>query len=96
MVRNPSFQMRLDPFLLLALAKPFKNDWLYRKVALEGLWGKWHTLGPLQEEKEMTKGEMVGWHHQLSGHEFEQTPENSEGQRNLACCSPWSHRVGHD
>ena len=34
--------------------------------------------------------EMVGWHHQLSGHEFEQTLGDSEGQGNLACCSPRS------
>ena len=40
----------------------------------------------------MTEDEMVGWHHRLSGHEFEQTPENSEGQGSLACCSPWGHR----
>ena len=33
--------------------------------------------------------EMVGWHHQLNGHEFGQTPGNSEGQGNLAWCSPW-------
>ena len=32
---------------------------------------------------------MVGWHHQLSGHEFEQTLENGEGQGSLVCCSPW-------
>ena len=39
---------------------------------------------------------MVGWHHLFDGHEFEQTPEDSEGQGNLACCSPWYHRVGHN
>ena len=33
--------------------------------------------------------EMVGWHHQLNGHEFEQTPGDSEGQGSPACCSPW-------
>ena len=32
---------------------------------------------------------MVGWHHRLSGHEFEQTPGDGEGQESLACCSPW-------
>ena len=32
---------------------------------------------------------MVGWHHQLNRHEFEQIPEDSEGQGSLACCSPW-------
>ena len=35
----------------------------------------------------MTEDEMVGWHHRLNGHEFEQTPGNV-GQGNLACCSP--------
>ena len=32
---------------------------------------------------------MVGWHHQLNGHEFEQTLGDREGQGSLACCSPW-------
>ena len=35
---------------------------------------------------------MVGWHHGLSGHEFEQTLGDGEGQGSLACCSPWGHR----
>ena len=35
------------------------------------------------------EGEMVGWHHQLNGHEFEQTPGDSEGQGTLVCFSPW-------
>ena len=39
--------------------------------------------------KEGTSDEVVRQHQQLSGHEFEQTPEDSEGQRSLACCSPW-------
>ena len=39
---------------------------------------------------------MVGWHHQLNGHEFEQTLGDSEGQGSLLCYSPWDHRVGHD
>ena len=32
---------------------------------------------------------MVEWHHQLNGHEFEQTPRDSEGQGSLMCCSRW-------
>ena len=32
---------------------------------------------------------MVGWHHGLNGHEFEQTPGEGEGQGSLVCCSPW-------
>ena len=35
---------------------------------------------------------MVGWHHRLNGHEFEQTPGDSEEQGSLACCSPWGHK----
>ena len=35
---------------------------------------------------------MVEWHHQLSGHEFEQAAGNSEGQASLMCCSPWGHK----
>ena len=42
-----------------------------------------------QEEKGVTEDEMVEWHHWLNGHEFEQTPGNSEGQGSLACCSSW-------
>ena len=48
-----------------------------------------------QQEKGMTEGEMVGGHHRLNGHEFEQTLGDSEGQGSLACCSPWGHRDGH-
>ena len=36
--------------------------------------------------------EMVVWHHQLNGHKLEQTPEDSEGQGSLVCCSPWGHK----
>ena len=32
---------------------------------------------------------MIGWHHQLSGHEFELTQGDSKGQESLVCCSPW-------
>ena len=39
--------------------------------------------------KRVTEDEVVGWHHQLSGHESEQALRVSEGQGNLACCSPW-------
>ena len=49
-----------------------------------------------QKEKGMTDCEMVRWHHQLNGLEFEQTQGDSEGQRSLVCCSPWGRRVGHN
>ena len=40
----------------------------------------------------MTEDEMVGWHRQLNGHEFEQTPGDGEGQGSLACCSPCGYK----
>ena len=49
-----------------------------------------------QEEKGTTEDEMVGWHHRLNGHEFEQTLGVSDGKGSLACCSPWGHKVRHD
>ena len=48
-----------------------------------------------QEEKGMTEDEMVGWHHQLDGHEFEQALGVGDGQGGLACCSPWSCKESH-
>ena len=45
-----------------------------------------------QEEKGTTEDEMVGWHHRLNGHEFEQTQGDGEGQGSLACCRPWGHK----
>ena len=48
----------------------------------------------MQEEKGMTENEMVGWHHRLNGHEFEQVPGDDEGQGSLE--SMGLQRVGND
>ena len=45
-----------------------------------------------KEEKGTTEDEIVGWHHQLNGHEFEQALGDAEGQGSLACCSPCGHK----
>ena len=45
-----------------------------------------------QEEKGMTEDEVVGWHHRYNGHDFEQTPEDGEGQGSLTCCNPWGYK----
>ena len=45
-----------------------------------------------RQEKGMTENEMVGWHHWLSGHEFEQALWMGDGQQGLACCSPWGRK----
>ena len=61
---------------------PVVKKWLIGKDPDAGRdWG--------QEEKGMTEDEMVGWHHWLNGHEFEWAPGVGDGQRSLACCSPW-------
>ena len=58
------------------------KSWLMgKKPDAEKDWG--------QEEKEATEDEMVGQHHQLNGHKFEQTPGDSKGWGSLVCCSPW-------
>ena len=46
-----------------------------------------------QEEKGATEDEMVGWHHRLNGHEFEQFLGVGDGHQSLACCSPWGRKA---
>ena len=67
--------------LKLKLWAPDAKDWLIGKDPVAGKdWG--------QEEKGTTEDEMVGWHHWLNGHAFEQAPGVGNGQGSLACCSP--------
>ena len=64
---------------------PDEMNWLSRKDPDAGQ--DWR-----QEEKVMTENEMVGCHHQLDGHEFEQALRVGHGQGSLACCSPWGRK----
>ena len=41
----------------------------------------------------MSQDEIIGWHHQLNRHEFEQALGDGEGQRRQACCSPWGPKA---
>ena len=61
------------------------KSWLIGKDPDAGKDWRW-------EEKGMTEDEMVGWHHWLDGHEFEQTPGVGDGQGSLVCCSPWGRK----
>ena len=64
---------------------PDAKSWLVGKNPDAGKdWG--------QEEKRTTEDEMVGWYHWLNGHEFEQTPGDSDGQGSLICSSSWGCR----
>ena len=61
------------------------KNWLTGKDLDAGKDWRW-------EEKGTTKDKMVGWHHQLDGHEIEQTLGVGDGQGGLACCSPWGRK----
>ena len=67
---------------------------LWPPDAKNGLIGKDPDAGKdwRQEKKGTTEDEMIGWHHQLDGHEFEQALGVGDGQGSLACCSPWGRK----
>ena len=66
------------------LGQPHAKSWLIGKDPDAGR--DW------EQEKGMTEDEMVGWHHQLDGHEFEWTPAVGDGQEGLACCNSWGRK----
>ena len=76
---NPGYSLE---GLMLKLQYSNAKNWLTGKDLDAGK--DWR-----QEEKGAKEDEMVGWHHWLGGHKFEQTLENSEGQGRLVCCSSW-------
>ena len=86
--RNQSW-IFIERLMLKLKLQYFAKNWLIRKDPEARK--NWR-----QEEKGMTEDEMVGWHHQINGHEFEQGPGVGDGQGSLVCCSPWGCRVGHD
>ena len=65
---------------------PEAKNWLIGKTP--DAWKDWGW-----EEKGKTEDEMVGWHHRLNGHEFEQTLGDSDRQGSLMCCSPWVTKI---
>ena len=64
---------------------PHEKNWLIGKDPEAGK--DWR-----QEKKRMTEDELVGWHHGLDGHEFEQAPGVGDEQGSLVCCSPWGRK----
>ena len=69
----------------LILWPPDVNKWLIGKDP--GAGKHWR-----QEERGITEDEMIGWHHRLDGHEFEQALRVGDGQGSLASCSPWGRK----
>ena len=82
---NPEYPLE---GLMLKLKVQYFGHLMQRANSLE----KALMLGKIESRRIGWQDEMDGWHHQLNGHEFKQTPRNSEGQESLACFSPWGHK----
>ena len=82
--------------LMLKLKVQYFGHLMRRAYSLE----KTVMLGKIKgrkgrEQRMSWLDELVGWHHRLNGHEFEQIPRDSEEQESLPCCSPWGHKESY-
>jgi len=92
---NQSILKEISPECSLeGLMPKLKLPILWPPVAKNWLLGKDPDAGKdwRHEEKGTTEDEMIGWHHWLDGHEFEQVLGAGDGQESLVCCSPWGHK----
>ena len=98
LLRIPWTARRSNQSILMEISPEYSLEGLMLKLKLQ-FWlpdvkslliGKDPDAGKgwRQEKKGMAEDEMIGWHHQLYGHEFEQTPGDSEGQESMLFCSP--------
>ena len=99
LLRVPWTARRLNQSILKEISPEYSLEGLMLKLKLQyfgHLMQRTNSLGKIlmleKIEGRMTEDEMVGWHHQLDGHEFEQVPGAGDGQGSLACCSPWGHK----
>ena len=76
--------------LMLKLKLQYFGHLMWRTDSLEKNWLVGQDWRP--EETGTTEEEMIGWHHWLNRHEFEQAPGVGDGQGTLACWSPWGHK----
>ena len=84
---NPEYSLE---GLMLKLKLQYSGHLIYEELTH---WENTLTLQKAEDSRRRGRqDEMVGWHHQLNGHEFEQALGDSEGQGSPACCSPWSHK----
>ena len=99
LLRVPWTARRSNQSILKQISPEYSLEGLMLKLKLQYFGQLMWRTGSLEktlmledwrwEEKATTKDEMVGWHHQLDGHEFEQAPGVGDGQRSLVCFSPW-------
>ena len=94
----PKFFVRSNQSILKEINDEYSLEELMLKLKLQYSGQPTHWKTPWCWERlraggeGMHEDEMVGWHHQLNGHEFEQTPGDGEGHGSLACSSPWSQK----
>ena len=100
LLRAPWTPRRSEQSILRDISPEYSLEGLILKLETPILWppdaknwviGKDPDAGKdwRQEEKQLIEDEMVGWHHRLDGHEFEQAPGVGDRQGSLVCCSPW-------
>ena len=82
-LEGPMLKLKLQCFGHLM----WRTDSLEKTLRLEKMEGR---------RRSVWQDDLIGWHHWLDGHEFEQAPGVGEGQGSLTCCRPWGHKVGHD
>ena len=103
LLQVPSTARRSNQLILKEISPKYSLEGLMLKLKRQYfghlMWSAWLIWKDLvagrgwgQEEKGMTEDEMVGWCHQLGGHEFGWTPGFADGQGGLECCSPWDHK----
>ena len=96
LLRVPGSARRSNQFILREINPEYSLERLKLKIQYFGhlrqradSLEKTLMLGKTEGRRRGWQRMRFGWHHQLNGHEFEKTPGNGEGQRNLACCRPW-------
>ena len=107
LLRVPWIARRSNKSILKEISREYSLEGLMLKLKLQyfghliaknWLIGKDLDAGKgwTQEKNGTTEDKLIGWHHRLKGHEFEQAPGVGEGQGSLVCCSPWGCRVGNN
>ena len=99
LLRVPWTTRRLNQSILKEISPEYPLEGLMLKLKLQYFGHLMQRTDSLEKilmlgktEGRTTEDEMVGWLHQLDGHEFEQVPGVGDGQGSLACCSPWGHK----
>ena len=89
---SQSILREINPdYLLKGLTLMLKSQYFGHLMYTADSLGKSLMLGKT-EEKRVSEDEMAGWHHRCNRHELGQTSGDGEGQRGLACCSPWDRK----